>query len=122
MKYVIPAIAMIALLGFVGLIHAADAPKPKVTKGHFLKVDGMEVTYKGGVKGTGKEHAIQIDDSTKVTLDGKEAKITDLKEGIYIEITGSKELATVIAASTVTPTPTTKPTTKPTTPPTPAAK
>jgi hypothetical protein len=100
MKFLMTAVAVIALLGFVGTTHAKDA-KPKA--GHFVKVDGMEVTYKGGAKGTGKEHTVKIDDKTKVTIDGKEAKITDIKPDTLIEITIEKDVATVIAADTTPP-------------------
>jgi hypothetical protein len=100
MKFLITAIAMVALLGFVTSAHAKDAkPKP----GHFVKVDGMELTYKGGAKGTGKEHTVKIDDKTKITLDGKEAKVTDLKADMYIEVTAEKDVASLIAASTTPP-------------------
>src|SRR5437016_11443591 len=98
MKYLMTAVAMIALLGFVGFTHAKEA-KPKVVKGHFVKVDGKEVTFKGGAKGTGKEHTVKIDDKTKVTVDGKEAKIEDLKGDVYVEITETDGVASIIAAS-----------------------
>ena len=84
MKYVLAFAALFALIGFVGVSRAAD-PKPKL--GHFLKVEDKVVTYKGGAKGTGKEHTVKIDDSTKITLDGKDAKIEDIKADTYIEIT-----------------------------------
>ena len=104
MKYVIALFAMVAFLGFTSFTHAADATKPKVHKGHFVKLDGKTVTYKGGAKGTGKEHTVKVDDNTKVTLDDKDAKLEDLKDGIYVEITEEKGVATKIAALTNPPT------------------
>ena len=103
MKYVIALVAAFALLGFTAFTHAEAAPKHKVAKGHLVKVDGTSLTYKAGRKGTGKEHTIKTDDSTKVTLDDKEAKLADLKEGVYLEITEEKGVATTIAASSTTP-------------------
>lgn len=104
MRYLIAVIATIALLSFVGFTRAADAPKPKTIKGHFVKVEGMELTFKGGVKGKGRDHTVKIDDKTKVTVDGKEGKISDLKGEEYIEVTEAAGVASLIAASTTTPT------------------
>jgi hypothetical protein len=108
MKYVFAIAAMFALIGFVGSVHAAE-PKPKPA--HFVKVDGMVVTYIGGAKGKGKEATVTIDASTKITIDGKEGKITDIKADEYIEITTPKgaKIPTLIAASSTAPTPTTAP-------------
>lgn len=105
MKTVLAVIAMITLVGFVGFTRAEDAPKPKVHKGVFVKVDNNVVTYHGGVKGKGKEYTIKIDDSTKVTLDGKDAKIADIKGDTYIEITETKGTASAITALTTPPAP-----------------
>ena len=103
MKYVLALTALIALIGFVGSAHAAD---PKPHPGHFVKVEDKVVTYKGGAKGTGKDHTVKIDDKTKVTIDGKDGKIEDIKADEYIEITAAKDQpATLIAASSTGPTP-----------------
>ena len=107
MKYVIPAIAMIALLGFVGFTGAVDTPKPKTHthKGTFVKVDKDELTYKG-LKTPFKEHQIKIDEmKTKVTLDEKDAKLADLKADYYLTITDEGGLATAIAALNKAPPP-----------------
>jgi hypothetical protein len=100
MKVLMTAVAMIALLGFVGFTQAAKEAKPKTTKGHFVKVDGQVLTYKGGAKGTGKEHTVKIDDKTKVTIDGKDAKVADLKADAVIDVTEVEGTATAIAANT----------------------
>ncbi|MDB5304399.1 MAG: hypothetical protein JWM97_1948 [Phycisphaerales bacterium] len=105
MKYVIALVALVGFLGFSSFVNAAD-PAPKAAKpkvGHFVKIDGKNLVYKGGPAGKGKEHTIVIDDKTKVTVDGKEAKIDDLKEGTYIEVTVVEKVATVVAASTTPP-------------------
>jgi hypothetical protein len=103
MKLLMTAVAAFALLGFVGSAFAAKEAKPKVHKGHFVKVDDKVLTYKGGVKGKGTDHTIKIDEKTKVTIDGKEAKVTDLKGDIYLEITEMDGTASLIAASTTPP-------------------
>jgi hypothetical protein len=38
-------------------------------------------------KGTAKDHTIKTDSNTKITLDGKDAKVTDLKAGQEVTIT-----------------------------------
>jgi hypothetical protein len=113
MKYLLAFAALLALAGFVGFTHAADTKAAKPKKGHFVKVEDKVVTYKGGLKGTGKEHTVKIDDKTKITLDGKDAKIADLKVDVYIEVTEVDDVATLIAAQTKTPEEPKKPTTRP---------
>ena len=114
MKFIMTAVAAFALLGFVGSSFAAKEAKPKTHKGHFVKLEEKVLTYKGGVKGKGTDHTIKFDEKTKVTIDCKEAKATDLKGDIYLEITETDGTASLIAASTTVPT---APTTKPTAPP-----
>ncbi|HWE94615.1 MAG TPA: hypothetical protein VG269_11680 [Tepidisphaeraceae bacterium] len=105
MKYVIALVALVGLLGFSGFVRAADTPAktPKPHPGHFVKLDGSKLVYIGGAAGKGKEHTVATDDKTKVTLDDKEAKLADLKEGVYIEVTIVDKVATIVAASTTPP-------------------
>ena len=104
MKYVIALVALVGFLGFSSFVHAEDAAKltPKNGKhaGHFVKVDGKNLVYKGGKKGAGKEYEVATDDKTKVTIDGKEGKLDDIKPDTLIEVTVADKIATVIAATT----------------------
>ena len=76
-------------------------PKAKshTHKGMFVKADAKELTYKG-IKGPEKEHTIKVDDKTKVTLDGKDAKLADLKADNYLVIADEGGWPPAIAAST----------------------
>jgi hypothetical protein len=105
MKYVIALVALVGILGFSGFVRAADTPAktPKPHAGHFVKIDGTKLVYMGGTLGKGKEHTVATDDKTKVTIDDKEAKLSDLKEGIFIEVTVVDKVATIVAASTTPP-------------------
>ena len=107
MKLWMALLAMIALSGLANLTHAKDPTtrphKPAV--GHFVKIDGSELSFKGGFKGTGKVHVVKIDDKTKVTLDDNDIKASDLKEGVYIEVTVQDGVATAIKALTNPPAP-----------------
>jgi hypothetical protein len=47
----------------------------------------------------GKEHTHMIPSAAKVTLDGKAAKITDLKKGDHVKVTLSAEKVTSVAAT-----------------------
>jgi D-lyxose ketol-isomerase len=62
--------------------------KKHVVKGTFSSMDGdtlvVSVTNKQGDK---KDRKIKTDSNTKVTLDGKDAKLTDLKAGQELKIT-----------------------------------
>ncbi|MDB5333670.1 MAG: hypothetical protein JWP03_4821 [Phycisphaerales bacterium] len=104
MKYVIALFALVGFLGFSSFVHAADTTKntPKDGKhaGHFVKVDGKNLVYKAGKQGKGKEYEVATDDKTKVTIDGKDGKLDDIKEGTLIEVTVADKLATIVAAST----------------------
>ena len=66
--------------------------KKRTIKGTVSSVDGetlvVSVTNKQGEK---RDRKIKTDDKTKVTLDGKEAKLSDLKEGQQVKITPGEE-------------------------------
>ncbi|HZK82221.1 MAG TPA: hypothetical protein VFC46_14160 [Humisphaera sp.] len=102
MKGLLAAIAMVAFLGFSAFTHAADAPKTHTHHGTFVKADSTELTYKG-MKAPNKEHTIKITDTTKVTLEGKDAKIADLKADFYLTITDEGGTATAISATAEAP-------------------
>lgn len=93
MRYLIALLAMVGILTFTSFVHAApDANYKRASKtGVLEKVDGKNIIYKGGAKGTGKEWLLVTDDKTKITLDGKEAKLDDLKEGQSLKLAISSE-------------------------------
>ena len=93
MRYLIALLAMVGILTFTSFVHAApDTNYKRASKtGVLVKVDGKDVIYKGGAKGTGKEWQLATDDKTKITLDGKEAKLDDLKQGQSLKLTISSE-------------------------------
>ncbi len=87
-------IALFALIGFLGIstfVRAADAPDTNFKRasktGVFEKIDGKNIIYKGGAKGTGKEWSLVTNDSTKVTIDGKDAMLSELKAGQQLKLT-----------------------------------
>lgn len=63
--------------------------KKHMMKGTFSSMDGDTLMVSVTNKKTGdkKDHKIKTDSSTKVTLDGKDAKLTDLKAGQELKIT-----------------------------------
>ncbi|HET6250778.1 MAG TPA: hypothetical protein VFE47_24020 [Tepidisphaeraceae bacterium] len=103
MKYVLAFTALLALVGFVGFGHAADAKTHKHT-GTFVKIDSGVMTYKG-LRAPNKEHTIKVDDAkTKVTVEGKDAKLADIKADMYLTITDEDGTAVAIAATATAPT------------------
>ncbi len=90
------AVALIALVGIValvaGLAVAADREAPTTT-GTVVKIDGKNLILKVAYveRATGKEatkeQTIATTDKTAVTLDGKDAKLADLKEGMTAVVT-----------------------------------
>jgi hypothetical protein len=78
-------LALVAVVGVVSAFaFAADpATKPAGTEGVFVKVVGAKLVMT--VKD--KEATILTDDKTVVTLDGKDAKLADLKAGMTLVVT-----------------------------------
>jgi len=91
------ALALLALLCFV-TAPAVAREKGDTHEGTFVKGDAKSFTMKGK---DDKEHSHDLAADAKVTVDGKEGKITDLKAGTKIKVTlGTDKKATRIEAST----------------------
>jgi len=85
MKRVLPLAAAVAVFVFVGAVFAADKDKDAGTvMGTISKVsaDSITVTDKDG-----KDHALTVVKTAKVTIDGQEAKLSDLKEKSMVTVT-----------------------------------
>ena len=104
-------IAVVALL-IGGLVGVAQAKKPadgkgktgKPVRGQIVSVaaDGTNVVVMtSGKKAT--EITVTTDDKTKVTIDGTDAKLADLKKDLWVQITPGTGLATDIKATTAKP-------------------
>lgn len=84
---------------FLPAAHAAQPHAQKVQakkrtiKGTVSSVDGETVVVTVTNKKTGntRDRKIKTDDKTKVTLDGKDAKLSDLKAGQEVVITPGEE-------------------------------
>ncbi len=71
--------------------------------GTVVKVDGTNLVIKQMVRGgEAKEITVATDDKTKVTLDGKDAKLADLKAGMRVIVNPAEGTATTVAATTPT--------------------
>lgn len=102
MKNVFKILALLAIVSITGTAIAADAAKPenkpgKGLKGRVVKVDGTKITIK--IKG-GEEKVIDTDDSTKFTLDGKTATISDVKPDERITANPETGVATEVTLVT----------------------
>jgi len=90
-------LALLALVCFV-TAPAVAREKGDTHEGTFVKGDAKAFTMKGK---DDKEHSHDLAADAKVTLDGKDAKIGDLKAGTKIKVTlGADKKATKIEAST----------------------
>lgn len=107
-------ISMLVLVAFVsavaGLSMAQDAPKPDAPKdmtikGIVVKVEDKVVNIASKNRnGDPVDRKITTDDKTVVTIDGKDAKVADLKAGLTVEVTqprGRDVVATKIVATTI---------------------
>ena len=92
--------AALVFLGW-GALAGADDKKDGVHEGHVVKVADGKLTMVGADK---KEVTHEVTKDAKITLDGKEAKLEDLKEHTMVKVTmkveGEKHTITKIEAET----------------------
>jgi hypothetical protein len=103
-KMVAVMLAGALVLGLVSIVVAADSATADMLRGKVVKVDGVNLTVKTGRGDAAKEVVVITDDKTAVTLDGKAAKVADLKEGNWVRVTPVTGTATKIEAFTKRPT------------------
>ena len=94
---------MLSVLSVLGLVLALSAAVSAADETHMGKVKSanaqqLVVTHEN------QDHTFKIDASTKITLDGKDAKATDLKAGDAVTVTAKQSegggfLASKIAAT-----------------------
>jgi len=88
----------IALFGVIALMVVISAPamsaddKADTHDGKVVKVDGEKLTM---TDKAGKEHTHAVSKIAKVTIDGKDAKLADLKAGQDITVTVDKDKSEV---------------------------
>ena len=88
-------VAVMALVCLVASPSLAEK-KDETAEGTFVKVDGKTLTIKDKEN---KEHSCEIAPDAKVSCDGKECKVADLKAGFKVKVTISDKKATKIEAS-----------------------
>ena len=84
--------AVLAMVALVSAVNAADPKPPKAAKkaslkGAVVKVDGTKLVVNNGKKGGDKEVTVETNDKTVVMIEGKEAKLADLKPGQRVTVT-----------------------------------
>src|SRR5215207_63616 len=67
----------------------AEEEKAGTHEGKIVKVEGTKLTMSD--KDGKNEHTHAIPADAKITLDGKEAKLTDLKAGTKVKVTAEKK-------------------------------
>ncbi len=99
-------LAVLAVVAFVGDVTYGQAGGgARGLRGTVVKVDGTNVVVKtmAARGGEAKEVTVATDDKTVVTLDGKEAKLADLKADVYVSVIPVEGTATKITATTEAP-------------------
>ncbi len=103
-------LAAVAVLGLVSYVLADDTPTTKPShnglRGKIVKIDGTNIVVKtrGHGDNEGKEVTVATDANTTFTLDGKDAKLADLKADMFVRVTPATGTATKVSASTKAPT------------------
>jgi hypothetical protein len=105
MKVLSSIVLVLAIVGLTGVAALAqdtpkEAPTAKPLMGAVVKVDGAKVTIKSGRGDAVKETVVVTDDKTVVTIDGKDAKVADLKADLRVAVTPAEGVATKIEAKT----------------------
>jgi hypothetical protein len=103
-------LALVVVLGMVGVAVAAEGDAPKKTRtpgiwGKIVKVEGTNIVVASRTRGSTetKEVTVATDDKTVFTLDEKEAKLADLKADMFVRITPATGTAEKVIASTKMP-------------------
>ena len=102
-------LALAVVLGMVGIAVAAEGDAPKRTRppglrGQIVKVEGTNVVIKKWAREEADRKEVTVDASgAAVTIDGAEAKLADLKAGMYAAITPETGKAEKIVATTKRP-------------------
>ncbi len=101
MKRLMQLVAVVAVLVYVGAA-LAEEKIPKHLQGALVSItiDPVDSTKATLVVGKEKKVEITADSSTKITLDGKAAKLDDLKVGDLLSVTPATGLAKKIEAKT----------------------
>ena len=105
MKKLFAVVAVLAVAGLVSVALAQDV-KPAKIHGKIVSVsDDGKITVKVGRGDSATEVVVITDASTKVTLDDKDAKVSDLKKDMFIvNVAGDKDKpATEVHATTKRP-------------------
>ena len=91
MRRVLPFFVL-ALLAYVASAAIAE-DKPATAKknthgGRVVSVEGNKLTMVGRNK---KEHTHTVASDAKITCDGKECKLSDLKKGVFVQVTTKED-------------------------------
>lgn len=107
MRLFAAVLAVAVALAFAPFVQAGHKALAAGAKGHdhpvrgkVVKVEGSTLTIQVKHKGETTERQIQTNNSTKVTLDGKDVKLADLKAGERVTVTLANEMATNVSAVT----------------------
>ena len=98
-------LALALVCAFSPLLQAADkttdaSTAAKSIAGTVVKVSGHKLTLTvTSRKGKTRERSVKVDDKTKITLDGAEAKLSDLKKDQQVTVKVDHRLATEIVAT-----------------------
>jgi len=80
---------LLAVLALMAWIMPASADEPATHQGKVVKVEAGKLTM---TDNAGKnQHTHMIPETAKITLDGKPAKLSDLKPGSAVTVTTAKQ-------------------------------
>jgi len=78
--------AVLTVVALLCAVQTVEAAKVKPLRGQVVKVDGTNLVIKTGKRGEQKEVTVATDTKTAVMIEGKPAKLADLKAGQKVNI------------------------------------
>ena len=115
MRFATAALAIVMVFAFCPAVHAkggkaknggADTSAgggDKSLTGTIVSVSGASLTVSVTTKkGKSKERHVKTNEKTKITLDGKEAKLSDLKKDEQVSVTLEHGTASEVSATSAT--------------------
>jgi hypothetical protein len=94
--WLLAAVALVGVVGSAAALLAADAPAD-VLRGKVVSVDTDKGTLVVAPR-NGDNVTVATDKDTKVTVDGKDATLADVKAGLFVEVSPATGTAKTITA------------------------
>ncbi len=95
-KLVVVALALAAVAAWTAAAYAAE--KHPAVEGTIVSVSGNDLVISTKKGDKASEVTVKTDENTRIKIDGKDAKLQDLKAGMHATVPAYEEVATQVLA------------------------